>query len=450
MSDLPISSHPTATSAVPAAATALMSDQAYAIRWTGVEPGALPIAREPIGPRLGNPGSEFPIGGSRFASELYPLVASSVTAADRSSFASAAPAGDQQRNSEPQPGAGGLPLRTASRVLSPPDQPAPQVSGRPAPDFLEGARVVAQVGDQVILAGDLFGQINQVLQQYADRLPPDQLNKQRWKFVEQLLPKYIDAKLVYVDFLRKVPPDKVPEIMDSIYRQFDELQLPKMVESASLSSAAELDAVFRTFGSSLDAQRRAFAEQLLAMQWRKRNLGERKEVTHEEMLAYYREHEAEYKVDAKARWEHLMASKSDFPTIADAYNALAAMGDEVLHGAPLEAVARRKSQGPRAAEGGQFDWTTLGSLASPVLNEAIANLPPGRLSDILEDENAFHIVRVLERVPAGMIPFTESQAGIRQKISEQRSAASEDNYLQKLRDTTYVWTVFQEANSAKP
>ena len=235
-----------------------------------------------------------------------------------------------------------------------------QPASRSQAELLESAKVVATVGDQVILAGDLLGHINQLLQPHVGQVPEATLEAKRWELMEQMLPQVVDAKLLYVDFLRTIPDEKVPEVLDNIYRQFDDIQLPKMVEKAQVQTAAELDALLRTFGSSLDSQRRTFAERLLAQEWQRRSVSEVHEVSHAEMLEYYETHRRDYEISAKARWEQLMTRKTEFPTKEAAELALGEMGNEVLYGANFAAVAKRKSQGPTAALGGQYDWTSTG------------------------------------------------------------------------------------------
>ena len=63
-----------------------------------------------------------------------------------------------------------------------------------------------------------------------------------------------------------------------------------------------------------------------------------------------------------------------------------------------------------------------------------------------------HIVRVIEREPAGRIPFLEAQVGIRETLMMDRRQVATDEYLSKLRARTPVWTVFDDpsGNSAQP
>ena len=104
-----------------------------------------------------------------------------------------------------------------------------------------------------------------------------------------------------------------------------------------------------------------------------------------------------------------------------------------------------RSEGPSAAAGGQYDWTTKGSLVSKVIDEAVFTLPVGQLSAILEEPGALHIVRVIDRTDAGRIPFLEAQTGIKETLLVERRKKEMEEYLTKLRERTPVWSIFDDA-----
>ncbi len=314
-------------------------------------------------------------------------------------------------------------------------------------ELIPSTQIVAMVGNEPILAGDLLGRINEMLEPYKEQLTEDQLQVQRGLLLQRLLPPAVEAKLVYLDFVRKMKPEQVQSIRDSVFQQFDEKQLPEMVERAKLKSPADLEERMRQLGSSLDTARRSFFEQVAAREMIRRVGKDDREVSHDDLLRYYQEHEQEYRVEAQAKWEKLTARFDKYPDKSQAYRALAAMGNAVLRGKPLEAVAREMSTGVDADLGGQHDWTTQGSLVSHVLDHAIFTLPIGRLSTVLQDETGFHIVRVIERREAGKIPFLEAQVGIRDKIKEERREQKIQEYLAKLKRETFVWTLFDEPQS---
>jgi len=306
----------------------------------------------------------------------------------------------------------------------------------------EPAKLLALVGNQPVLVGDLMPQINQFLQANADKIPPGAFEENKDRWLKMVLEQSIDTKLAFVDFLRTIPPERLEFVQGKINEQFDETELPKAMQKAEVKTPAELDAKLREFGSSLEKQRRMFAEQILAHEMIRQHVKRDKEVTHQEMLDYYREHEDEFQVEARARWEHLCARFSECPDKDSAWRTTVDMGNEVLRGAPLEAVARRSSQGLDAEDGGMNDWTTKDSLRSETLNEAIFSLPLNRMSEIIEDEDGFHIIRVIEREPAGLVPFVDAQVKIKEAIQRQRFEEQKTAYLKGLREKTTIWTAY--------
>jgi hypothetical protein len=168
------------------------------------------------------------------------------------------------------------------------------------------------------------------------------------------------------------------------------------------------------------------------------------------MIAWYQNHLAEYEYPAKARFEQLTVKITAGRPRGQAWNMLAAMGNEVMQGKPLADIARTRSEGPTAATGGGYDWTTRGSLVSKVVDEAVFTLPVGQMSAILEDGSSLHIVRVTERTDAGRTPFIEAQVGIRNQLQEERRKRQMDEYLATVRDRTPVWTIFDDEPGGGP
>ncbi len=390
---------------------------------------------------------------------LPPAEPASAPAADAAADPLPAAAPVPTNGTEPNPdGVTGNPSRSddgrwwrqdAESTVGRPERALESRSVSPRGEVVLSSQILATVGSQPVLAGDLLGRVNELLAPYVDKASEEELQTQRWLLMQKMLPSAIEAKLVYQDFLRAMPAKQIDTVRSNVCKQFDENQLPHLVEQAKVASAVELDAKMRSLGSSLDNTRRSFFEQVAAREMIRRQTDVEQEVTHDQLLQYYHEHQQEYEFQAKARWEQLMVRISSFPSKEEAYRAIAQMGNEVLRGAPLDVVARRDSQGPTAQDGGIHDWTTQGSLVSEVLDEAIFTLPEGKLSRILEDDKGFHIVRVVERKEAGRVPFQQTQREIREKIKEQHRDEKVKQYLERLKRETYVWNSFEQENDTK-
>ena len=326
-------------------------------------------------------------------------------------------------------------------------------SGEPEFKSLETALVVARVGPEVVLEADLLTpKAVEFLEKVTPGMPPEKVRELRLQICQQVLPQHIETLLVYVDACREIPADKLPEIRENVDRAFDEQQLPRMMKEANSPNSMEFEKSLRARGTSLDRMRKMFFERGLAQEWMRKNVKADEEVPYAELIAWYQNHLAEYDYPAKARFEALTVKTGLKRSRQQAWGILAEMGNEVLAGRPFEEVAKGRSEGPTAPGGGEFDWTSKGSLASASLDEAIFSLPVGQLSAIIEDGEQLHIVRVVERKDAGRIPFTEAQVGIRDTLITDRRMEATDAYLEKIRQRTPVWTVFDDpgGSSAAP
>ncbi len=308
---------------------------------------------------------------------------------------------------------------------------------------LDTAIVVARVGPEVVLAGDLLTPSALAwLEKVSPGLKPEQVKELKLQICRQVLPQHVESLVIYVDACRTIPEDRLPDIEKKVNEAFDEQQLPRLIKDAGLANSVEYEQLLKSRGQSLDRIRKTFFERALAQQWVQQKVTSDEEIPHAEMIAWYQNHLADYDFPAKAKFEQLTARIMPTQTREQAWNKLAAMGNDVLEGKPFAEIARTRSEGPTAATGGAYDWTTKGSLASKVLDEAIFRLPVGQLSTILDDGTALHIVRVTERTEAGRTPFVEAQVGIRQELMDERRKREMDDYLAKLKDRTPVWTIF--------
>ena len=166
------------------------------------------------------------------------------------------------------------------------------------------------------------------------------------------------------------------------------------------------------------------------------------EIPFSDLLAYYQNNGTKFDHEGVALWEELSISFSRVPDKNSAKAAIIQMGNDVLSGRPFAEVAKAGSQGLTAANGGLRDWTTQGSLKSAIMDEAIFKLPVMRMSQILEDEDGLHIVRVIQRKEAYRTPFKDAQVEIRKTLKEEQFNKKREDYLSKLRQQNPIWTIF--------
>lgn len=324
---------------------------------------------------------------------------------------------------------------------------------------IEGSEIIARADGQVILASDVAWQANQIIAANRDRIPPDQVEEVRKMLLRQQLfalvdnnMTFLDSKLLYADFVRNVPAENLPKIEEQIAEGFEKQELPRLIKMLKVKDKEELDALFKQSGTSVKDVQKQFLEKIVAGEWLRQRMDKPKPVTHEQILAYYQDHLKEYEYPAQVRWEEIMVRFDRVGGDRDAaWKTLAEMGNEVwqaaaanpnVRGPVFAGVAKAKSHGFTADKGGVHDWTPLDSLACQEMNEALATLALGQMSDGIESPLGFHIVRVLERKDAGRTPFTEAQEQICKALEAEQKAALVAAEIAKLRESARVWTMF--------
>ncbi|MEO8493953.1 MAG: peptidyl-prolyl cis-trans isomerase [Planctomycetota bacterium] len=368
-----------------------------------------------------------------------------------------------------------------------PPQGQPNQSA-PTSEVFKLAETVARVGDQHIFRGDLEGDANIVLIPTLERIPPDQraaaepqVKAQREKLVQQVLRETVQRKLMYEMFLRTIPPDKLAEakasIKERVGEQFAEsleemaekvkkvdqseykdltrqssqlFRLAYVMKEMEITTFRELDILLRRYGSSLEKQQQAYAEDQLGRQEMYKEARSTAEVTYDDMVEYYQGHVDDFRVATRARWEQITVKFDSFPTKFATGEAIAQIGNELFFGANFKQVAKRSSHGDKASEGGYHDWTDWGDFKiSREINEAVFSIEPGELSYIIEDAEGLHILRVTERQETHVIPFADAQLKIKERIQADRRSEAITKYLAEIQNRIPVWTIHDQPEASE-
>lgn len=304
------------------------------------------------------------------------------------------------------------------------------------------AQIIARVGNETILAADVIGPVNKILEPHKDKMSADEYQENQQKLMKDFLKQILENKILYADAVSKIPKENMTKMESAVADQFEKSYVKKLMELNKSGSRAELEKKLADSGSSLEKQQRMFFERSIAVQWERQNVKSVDDIPLAELLANYKNHSDDYEIKGQALWEEIMVSFEKIPDKPTAYRTMADWGNMVFQGQPFGAVAEKHSHGPTSFKQGRWDWTTAGSQKSKILEAALFAMPVGQLSAIIEDESGFHIVRVLERKEAGRVPFEKAQAAIRESLLTAAQDRVRNEYLVKVSERIPVWTIF--------
>lgn len=125
------------------------------------------------------------------------------------------------------------------------------------------------------------------------------------------------------------------------------------------------------------------------------------------LRAYYDAHQPDFQGPPRVRARHVL-----FKTREDAAAARA----QLLKGADFAALAREKSVDPYSRDnGGDLGWISAGTMVKS-FEDALFALKPGEISDLVESNYGFHVIRVDELQPAAVRAFGLVRDEIRDRM----------------------------------
>ena len=156
----------------------------------------------------------------------------------------------------------------------------------------------------------------------------------------------------------------------------------------------------------------------------------------------YRANPSKFEQAAQTRASHILLTNTGAESLLKAQNILA----ELRGGASFEALAKANStDAGSAARGGDLGFFSAGKMV-PAFDAAVnALVKPGDLSEPVESQFGYHIIRLEERKPKGVQPYQEVRA---QLLLEARKAILNEARQLKVQNMSKNFVFEQEAIEA--
>ncbi len=286
---------------------------------------------------------------------------------------------------------------------------------------------MARVNGQAILRRD-FDLAVQL--QFAGRRPAA-IGLQELRAVrEKVLGRLIDSELLYESAQKDTASVTDGEVDRELKRMQDTFGSPEAFARV-LKENQVTESQFR------EQLRRS----LLVTRFVDRQVAGDVKVGDEDVRRYYDQNPAEMKRPERVRVSQIMVRvkpEAPAPARSAARERIEAIMKELRDGKDFAEMARRHSDGPEAQRGGDTGFLLRGRGGPQPIEAAAFALQPGETSDIIETRLGYHIIKVTEKRPAGVIPFDEAQKSIRSKLTARERDEKIQEYLTGLRQKARI------------
>jgi len=245
------------------------------------------------------------------------------------------------------------------------------------------------------------------------------------------------------------PPSLAAATINAFYDR-REIQVarfsPESFASKVTVSDADVEAYYKAHTAQFQAPEQASIEYLvLDLEAAKKNIS----VNEADLKTYYEQNTARFGTKEERRASHILITAPASAPAADRAKAKAKaeqlLAEVKKAPATFADVARKNSQDPGSAEkGGDLDFVTRGAMVKP-FEDALFALKKGDISDVVETEFGYHIIRLADIKPAVVPPFEQVRATIENEVRSQQATQEFAKAAE-----TFTDAVYQQPDSLKP
>ncbi|MCP3136393.1 peptidylprolyl isomerase [Pyxidicoccus xibeiensis] len=222
---------------------------------------------------------------------------------------------------------------------------------------------------------------------------------------------------------------EVDQLVDDVRQQnniTDPKQFEQLLVGEGLTMAAYRDML----------RKRILRERLLRLK-----IGPKVKITEEDLKAAYAQYARLESQDSEVHARHILVSvdpKAPQEQVDAAYKKAQAIAAEARRpGMDFSALARARSEGPSAADGGDLGWFKRGVMV-PAFEKVAFTLKDGEVSEPVRTNFGWHILKVEERRSVAATSYDEMRPKLEAKLANEKSEKFLEQYVAELRQKANV------------
>ena len=298
--------------------------------------------------------------------------------------------------------------------------------------------IIARINNQIVTRSEFLRSKDQLRNEIRQQDP--QNAEKIWADKERdVLRDLIDQQLL----LEKGRELEISADTDLIKR------LDEMRKQMNLETMEDLEKAATAQGVSFEDYKLNMKNTIITQKVIGREVGSRMNISKDEAQKFYEEHKSELTQPEQVRLSEILVPtqklSADGKTQIDLDDAGIAAAEakakdlleQIKKGASFEDVAKKESQGPTAAQGGDLGFFQRGTLAKELDDKTFA-MKTGEVTDVIRTKQGFVILKVADHQQAGTPPLKDVENRIMNAIYEEKLQPALRAYLTKLREEAFI------------
>lgn len=289
---------------------------------------------------------------------------------------------------------------------------------------IKKSTVLAEVGDKKITYGEVEDFVQkqvQLINAQGQTLDENMMKMLRKKALDHL----VNLEIVHQE-LKKNGITITDEDVNQAYQE----------EVQRMGGEEQMNSFLAQRGATAEELKEIIKERLPIFKLQDIVTADVQPATEDEARAYYDQNQQLFNAPERVHAYHILIRVSENPS-ADELAKAKKKAEEVAakarqKGADFEALAKQFSEDPGSApNGGDLGYFRKGQMV-PEFEAAAFSLPIGKVSAPVKTKFGYHIIKVVDRKKAGIIPYEEIKDKIIQKLTDDRKREKWNSYFKEL------------------
>jgi peptidyl-prolyl cis-trans isomerase SurA len=306
--------------------------------------------------------------------------------------------------------------------------------------LLAGSSARAEVVDRVaaVVNQDIItlSEVEERAAPEMERLSAERDPKKRAEARQALLLRFTNQLIG-----EKLMDKEIKELgLSATEREVDQA-IDDVLRQNNLESREALEERIRAEGLSMKTYREVLAGQMSRMKLVQLKVSPRVKLTEADLRAEYAQYTKNERGDAEVHARHILLQ---LPKNAPAdqveatrKRALAIVAEARRPGMDFEALARARSEGPSAADGGDLGFFRRGQMV-PAFDKVVFGLKVGEVSEPVRTDFGWHVIKVEERRAVDVPKFDDLREQLAEKLRREKTEKFVEQYVAELRRNAIV------------
>jgi peptidyl-prolyl cis-trans isomerase C len=169
-------------------------------------------------------------------------------------------------------------------------------------------------------------------------------------------------------------------------------------------------------------------------------------ISDEDAKAFYEGNPERFKVPEQVRASHILIKvepKASDEDKAKARQELVIIQERIKKGEDFAALAKELSKDPgSASRGGDLNFFQRGQMVGP-FDKVAFELKPGEVSDIVETQFGYHLIKVTDKKAAGTMSYDEVKDRIMQFLKQEKTNSMANQYIEQLKAHADIMVTYE-------